>query len=76
MITEAKDQGFLAKLQETLSTKKKLDEMKNKDREIKYKYMLDKLQQQRQERNMNRTGIKPNTTTNKTDTAQRLLKNN
>jgi hypothetical protein len=43
MIIEAKDHGFLSKLQDTLSTKKKLDEMKNKDREMKYKYMLDRL---------------------------------
>jgi hypothetical protein len=39
--------------------------MKNKDRELKYKFMMKKLEEQRIERVVNRVGVKPKSTTNK-----------
>ena len=43
MINEAKDAAFLTKLQETVANRKKVEEMKNKDREMRYKMMMRRL---------------------------------
>ena len=43
MISEARDAAFLTKLQETLDNRKKVEDMKNKDREMRYKMMMKKL---------------------------------
>ena len=40
MLTDAKDEGFLAKLQQTLANRKKLETMKAKDKEMRYKHMM------------------------------------
>jgi hypothetical protein len=43
MINEAKDAAFLTKLWETIQNRKKVEEMKNKDREMRYKMMMKRL---------------------------------
>ena len=65
MLNDAKDEGFLAKLQQTLANRKKLESMKTKDREMRYKHMMQRLEEQRKERVYNIKGVKPKSTTNK-----------
>ena len=65
MLNDAKDDSFLAKLQQTLTNRKKLESMKIKDREMRYKHMMQRLEEQRKDRVYNIKGIKPSSTTNK-----------
>ena len=44
---EAKDNAFLSKLAKTLDNRKKIEEMKSKDREMKYSMMAKKLEQKK-----------------------------
>ena len=47
---EAKDNAFLTKLSANLDTKKRVEQMKSKDREMKYNMMMKKLEKKTQER--------------------------
>ena len=50
MQMEAKDNAFLTKLSANLDTKKRVEQMKSKDREMKYNMMMKKLEKKTQER--------------------------
>ena len=50
-----------------------MENMKNKDREMRYKHMMQKLDAQRKDRVFNQVGTKPNSTTNRPAPEQGLL---
>lgn len=47
---DAKDSAFLTKFNKTVETRKKIEQMKSKDREMRYNMMLQKLEEKKEDK--------------------------
>ena len=50
MQMDAKDSAFLTKFNKTVETRKKIEQMKSKDREMRYNMMLQKIEEKKEEK--------------------------
>ena len=56
---DAKDSAFLTKFNKTVETRKKIEQMKSKDREMRYNMMLQKIEEKKEERQVKAANQRP-----------------